>query len=164
MEIWFVSFVGGIIGSVFMDITEYQISKFGISSGVKGSYVGRWVHGILHGVFYHKNISQSQAVNNEDRIGQVFHFIVGGGGVALFYPVFIMIFNLNISSDHIIQSLIFGLLTSLLPWVILMPSFGWGFFGSKAPEDSKPVLSPILSHVLYGLGIGITFIFYYELI
>lgn len=78
MEIFLVSFIGGIIGSVFMDITELQISKFGISSGVKGAYIGRWFHGILGGIFMHKDISKTKSIQNKDRIGQIFHFIIGG--------------------------------------------------------------------------------------
>jgi len=161
LEIWLVSFIGGIVGSVFMDMTEAQMSKLGISSGVKGTYIGRWVKGVLGGVFHHQDIAQSQPVKNEAGIGQIFHFIVGGGVVALFYPVFIM--SIGISTNHLMMSLIFGLLTSVLPWFILMPSFGWGFFGSKAPPGSRPVLSPILSHIPYGFGIGITVIIFYEI-
>ena len=162
MEILLVSFIGGIVGSVFMDITEAKMSKLGISSGVKGTYIGRWVQGILGGVFHHQDIAKSQPVKNEARIGQIFHFVVGGGVVALFYPVFLSVIDFGFSSNHLMMSLVFGLFTSVLPWFILMPSFGWGLFGSKAPVGSRPVLSPILSHIPYGLGIGITFIMFYE--
>jgi len=61
---------------------------------------------------------------------------------------------------HIPLSLLFGLLTCVLPWFILMPAIGKGVFGHKMPADKKPLLAPILSHIAYGLGIGITLIFY----
>jgi len=162
LEIFLVSFIGGIIGSVFMDITELQISKFGISSGVKGAYIGRWFNGILDGVFMHKDISKTKSIKNEDCIGQIFHFIIGGGMVALLYPVFLNIIGLETSTNHLLLGSVFGLLTSLFPWFILMPSFGWGLFGSKTPFKSKPIISPIISHVPFGLGIGLTFVLYYE--
>ena len=164
MEIFLVSFLGGIIGSVFMDVTELQISKLGISSGVKGAYIGRWFHGILNGVFMHKDISKTKSVKNEERIGQLFHFIIGGGVVALLYPVLLIIIGLETSTNHLLLGSIFGLLTSLFPWFILMPSFGWGMFGAKTPFKSKPILSPIISHVPFGLGIGLTLVLYYEVI
>jgi len=164
LEIFLVSFLGGIIGSVFMDVTELQISKLGISSGVKGAYIGRWFHGILNGVFMHKDISKTKSVKNEERIGQLFHFIIGGGVVALLYPVLLIIIGLETSTNHLLLGSIFGLLTSLFPWFILMPSFGWGMFGAKTPFKSKPILSPIISHVPFGLGIGLTLVLYYEVI
>ena len=164
MEIWLVAFIGGILGSVFMDITEVQMSKRGISSGVKGAYIGRWFYGILGGVFMHKDIAKTKPINNEARIGQLFHFIIGGGAVALLYPVFLIIIGFETISNHLLLSSIFGLLTSVFPWFILMPSFGWGLFGTKAPVGSKPIISPIVSHIAFGLGIGATFMLYYKII
>lgn len=162
MEIWLISFIGGLIGSILMDITELQISKIGISSGVKGAYIGRWFHGILNGVFIHQDISKTKSIKNEKRIGQLFHFIIGGGAVALLYPVFINIIGLESSTNHLLLGSVFGLLTSLFPWFILMPSFGWGLFGSKTPFESKPIISPLISHVPFGFGIGLTYVLYYE--
>jgi len=164
LEIWLVSFVGGIIGSIFMDVTELQISKVGISSGVKGAYIGRWFHGILGGIFIHQDISKTKPIKNEERIGQLFHFIIGGGAVALLYPVFLIIIGLETSTNHLILGSLFGLLTSLFPWFILMPSFGWGLFGSKTPFESKPIISPLISHVPFGFGIGLTYVLYYEIL
>lgn len=156
------SFIGGIIGSIFMDITELQMSKVGISSGVKGAYIGRWFHGILNGVFIHQDISKTKPIKNEERIGQLFHFIIGGGAVALLYPVFLSIIGLESSTNHLILGSVFGLLTSLFPWFILMPSFGWGLFGSKTPFESRPIISPVISHIPFGLGIGLTYVLYYD--
>ena len=164
MEIWLVSFIGGLVGSVLMDITEAKMAKFNIGSGVTGAYIGRWVHGLFTGHFVHKNIADAQPVKNEGRIALAFHFIVGGGVVALFYPVFLLIFGFEASANHLFLATFFGLLTSVLPWFILMPSFGWGVFGLKAPSGARPILSPILSHIPYGFGIGLTLAAYYAVV
>ena len=156
-----VSFVGGFVGSVFMDITETKMAKFGIASGVTGAYIGRWVKGIFSGILIHQNIADTSPAKNEVRIGQVFHVVVGGGVVALFYPLFLEVIGFNGSLSHLILATVFGLITSVLPWFILMPSFGWGIFGSKAPNWARPVISPVLSHIPYGFGIGLTLVTYY---
>jgi len=161
MEIWLISFIGGFVGSVFMDITETRMAKIGISSGVTGAYIGRWASGLIKGVFFHQNILNSVPVQNEIRIGQVFHFVVGGGVVALFYPLFLEFATFNEPFNHLLSATVFGLITSVLPWFILMPSFGWGLFGSNAPQGARPVISPVLSHIPYGFGIGLTVITYY---
>lgn len=146
-----------------MDITELLISKFGVSSGVKSAYIGRWFHGILGGVFIHQDISKTKSIKNEERMGQLFHFLAGGGAVALLYPAFLYIIGLETTANPLLLGSIFGLLTSLFPWFILMPSFGWGLFGAKTPFKSQPIISPIISHIPFGLGIGLTFVVYYDI-
>lgn len=158
------SFLGGFVGSVFMDFTEAKISKLGISSGVSGAYIGRWAKGVLSGKLIHQDIRKVSRVKNEVRIGQVFHFVIGGGVVALFYPIFLEVIGFAGSSNHLTLATIFGLATSVLPWFVLMPAFGWGIFGSKSPKGTKPVISPVLSHIAYGFGIGLTLVIYYAVI
>jgi hypothetical protein len=163
LEIWLVSFIGGFVGSVLMDITESKMAKFGISSGVTVAYIGRWAKGLINGVYIHENIANVAPVHNEVRTGLVFHFVAGGGVVALFYPVFLLVIGFDDSSSHLALATIFGLFTSGLPWFILMPSFGWGIFGLKAPAGSRPVISPMISHIPYGFGIGLTLVTYYAI-
>lgn len=163
MEIVLVAFIGGVVGSLFMDMAELKMAKFGIRSGVKAKYIGRWVLGVSAGVLKHRDIVKSQSIKNEVEIGQVFHFLVGGGVVALFYPVFISVFGLDDGHNHLITATIYGFLTCCLPWFILMPCFGWGLFGMRAPAKSKPVISPVIAHVFYGFGIGVTFFIFYSL-
>ena len=146
-----------------MDIAEAKMSKFGINSGVTGEYIGRWVNGLTNGVVRHKNIADTAPTKNEIRIAQIFHFVVGGGVVALFYPLFIEVIGLGSSTSHLLLATIYGLITCVLPWFILMPSFGWGLFGVNAPSSSKTVISPILSHIPYGFGIGLTLVTYYAI-
>lgn len=166
MEIWLVSFFGGFVGSLLMDITEARLGKLGISSGVTGTYIGRWVYSLTKGTFRHENIMNVPPVKNEMKLALVFHFVVGGGIVALFYPLFLLALGigLNETVNHFLFATLFGLATSFLPWFVLMPSFGWGLFGSKAPNGSRPIISPILSHISYGFGIGLTVFTYYLLI
>jgi hypothetical protein len=57
--------------------------------------------------------------------------------------------------NHLISSLLWGLATVLLPWFILFPGFGWGFFGVRAPNNVRSFISPMVEHLFYGLGLGI---------
>lgn len=157
------SFIGGFVGSVLMDVTESKRAKFGISSGVTGAYIGRWVDGLMKGILIHQNIVDAKPVKHEIRIASIFHFVVGGGVVALFYPVFLLISGLDNVSSHLFLATIFGFLTCVLPWFILMPSFGWGVFGLKAPSGSKTIIAPVLSHIPYGFGIGLTLVVYFAI-
>ena len=158
-----VAFIGGLFGAVLMDLIESFMARFGISSGVSAGYIGRWVYGILDGVFVHQDIRSTDPKDNEKRLGQIFHFIIGGGVVGLFYPVFLMLVVPAEPINHLLMATLFGLITCVLPWFILLPSFGWGWFGNKTPFKSQPLISPILSHLPYGFGIGLSFVIYYSL-
>ncbi len=109
---------------------------------------------MFHGHFLHENILESSPARNEARVGLICHYITGGS-VALLYPAYFLVFNLPLPEDHLIPGLVFGLATVLLPWLVLYPPFGWGFFGVRAPVKSRPLIAPTIEHVLYGLGIGI---------
>lgn len=154
MEIMMWAFLGGVIGAVLMDITETYSAKVGISSGVNIALVGRWFLSLLRGQIVHTNILDSKRYTHEAKAGWVFHFVVGGGGVALIYPLFFQITGLPFPDNHLLGGLVFGLATSLLPWLVLLPSFGWGLFGRRGPQGSNALLASILSHAPYGLGVG----------
>jgi len=160
LESYYIAFVAGTVGAFFMDMAEFKLARVGYSSGVTADYIGRWVYGLFKARWVHRDIRKTEPVHGEVQIGMAFHFIVGGGVVALLYPWFINFVELETLSEHLVTGIVYGLATSLLPWFILMPALGWGWFGSKTPFESEPVITPLLSHIAYGLGIGFTFVLY----
>ncbi len=146
-----VGYAGGIVGAVVMDIAETLAARRGISSGVNVALVGRWSLALGRGVFRHDDIRRSPAHANEIAAGWLFHFFVGGGGVALLLPL-----TLHALPASPLPYLGFGLATSLLPWFILLPSFGWGIAGRRGPPGSNALLASTLSHIPYGAGIWLT--------
>lgn len=156
MDLMIWAFLGGIVGAVLMDITEAGAARLGITSGVNVALVGRWFLGLLRGRWAHHDIRRSAPEAHEVRAGWAFHFLIGGGGVALLYPLFFQAAGLALPAHHVLGGLAFGLATSLLPWFILLPSFGWGLFGARGPEGSNAIVASALSHIPYGLGVGVT--------
>jgi hypothetical protein len=154
VEIWILAFLGGLVGAVLMDITETYAARIGITSGVTIALVGRWCLSLMRGRFFHSDILNTRPHPQEVRAGWAFHFLIGGGGVALLYPLFFLATGLSYPASHLVGGLLFGLATSLLPWFILLPGFGWGVFGRRGPTGSNALLASMLSHVPYGLGIG----------
>ncbi len=110
--------------------------------------------GFLHGQFVHENIKESATVKNEKAVGWAFHYVTGGV-VALTYPAIFLGFNIAMPGNNLIPGLIWGLVTGLLPWLILFPGFGWGPFGARSLGNVRPLLSPAVEHSIYGLGLGI---------
>ena len=108
------------------------------------------------GKFVHVNIQETEALKHEVNAGKFFHYIVAGGGIALLYPVYLYVFNIGFDVNHIAYAMIYGFLTNVFPWFWMMPSFGWGVFGLNKPTKSNTILSPSISHIMYGVGMGIT--------
>lgn len=100
MEILAWAFLGGVVGAVLMDVTETYAAKVGITSGVNIALVGRWFLSLLRGQFAHANILGSKAFTSEVKAGWAFHFLVGGGGVALMYPFFFHVTGLPFPNNH----------------------------------------------------------------
>ncbi len=146
-------FFGGVLGALLMDIAEALLARRGITSGVNVALVGRWARSLLQGRILHSDIRHSASYRHEVIAGWLFHFIIGGGTVALLFPLaWVVMADTSLPSSPL-PYLLFGLTTSALPWFILLPSFGWGWGGYHGPEGSKALLASPLSHLPYGLGI-----------
>ena len=154
MNAFVLAFLGGILGAVLMDITETAMASVGIRSGVSVALVGRWFLGLTRGRLAHADIQASPTLQREAGLGWAFHFLIGGGGVALIYPAVLLFLGLPSPTQFILGGLLFGLVTSLLPWFVLLPAFGWGWFGRRGPRGANALLASPLSHIPYGLGVG----------
>lgn len=153
MNTYVLAFLGGIVGAVLMDITESIAARIGLTSGVNVALVGRWALGLTRGQWRHGDIARSPERLGEVRAGWAFHYLVGGG-VALMYAAFVRYAGLNVPTQHLWGGVMFGAATSLLPWLVLLPAFGWGWFGRHGPPGSNALLASAVSHIPYGLGVG----------
>lgn len=157
MDMLALAFFGGIVGAVLMDLTETVAARFGLTSGVNVALVGRWATGLARGQLRHADIRATQALPGEARMGWAFHLLAGGGGVALLYPLVLQGTGIAPPGGHLAGGLLFGLATSLLPWCVLLPSLGWGWFGRRGPGGARAWLAGLVSHGPYGLGVGAVF-------
>lgn len=148
------AYLGGIVGAVLMDITESLAARAGLTSGVNVALVGRWTVGLMHGQWAHADIARSPSQPGEVPLGWAFHLLIGGGGVALLYAAFVHQAGIDVPTHHLWGGVMFGAVTSLLPWLVLLPAFGWGWFGRRGPRGSNALLASTVSHIPYGLGVG----------
>ena len=151
MNSFVLAYAGGIAGAVLMDLTEKLAARAGVTSGVSVALVGRWSWGLLHGQWAHADIARSPAWPGEVRMG----FLIGGGAVALLLAAALPAMGAQHPAHLILAGVLFGLLTSLLPWLVLLPAFGWGWFGRRGPPGANALVASPLSHIPYGLGVGV---------
>jgi len=156
-ELFFWSFVGGLVGALFLDIASSGVQKLSGGSAAlidRWGLVGRWCLGMFNRRFVYKNISQASPLKNENSAGWFFHYLIGGG-VGFMYPIFYLASNVPMPENHLISGLLFGLVTVILPWCIMFPAFGMGFFGIRASNNTVRLIKTTIIHISYGLGFGI---------
>ncbi len=159
MELLFWSIVGGIVGTLFMDIADKFMARVNFTTGAACGgprALGRWALGMVGGRIVHKNILESSSVKNEVPVGWIFHYALGAV-IALTYPALYLVLNVSMPGNHLGPGLLWGLATAVLPWFTNFPGFGWGFFGLRAPKGMRPLMAPAFAHTCYGLGVGIVF-------
>ncbi len=157
MELLIWSIVGGIVGTVFMDIADKLMERANFTQGAACGgprALGRWFLGMLNGRFIHENIIESSPVKNEVFAGWIFHYVLGAS-VALTYPLSYFVLDVPMPANHLLPGLMWGLATTVLPWFTNFPGFGWGVFGVKAPKGMRSLLAPAIGHACYGLGLGL---------
>ncbi len=154
MNSFVLAYVGGLVGAILMDITEALAARAGLTSGVNVALVGRWALGLLRGQWMHANIACSPVRAGEVRAGWAFHLLIGGGGVALLYAAWLQAAGWTLPAHRLWGGVAFGAFTSLLPWLLLLPAFGWGWCGRRGPPGSNALLASTVSHLPYGLGVG----------
>lgn len=148
-------YLAGLIGSLGMDLISPLASRLGFTTGVTMPLIGRWFIGLFAGNFMHADIRDRSPHKHEEIIGWLFHYLIGGGAVALLFMPWLWINGTTQLPTTPLPYLLFGLATSTLPWLILMPSYGWGLFGHRAPAGCKPLIASPLNHIGYGIGIWV---------
>lgn len=146
-------YLAGLVGSVGMDLISPLAERMGYRTGVTIPLIGRWFIGLWHGEIGHADISRTPPRPYESLTGWLFHYLIGGGAVALLFLPLLWLCDYAALPLGPLPWFAFGLFTSLLPWLLLMPAFGWGLFGRRAPEGARPLIASPLNHLGYGLGL-----------
>lgn len=156
VELFYWALLGGLVGTVMMDVVGWIAGKLKIAWGGCGgsAAIGRWSLGVLHGQLVHENINESDTFQYEKAVGLICHYVIGGT-LALSYPAVYFGFGIAMPGNNLIPCLIWGFVTALLPWLVLFPGFGWGLFGGRSPGNVRPLIAPAIEHSIYGLGLGI---------
>ena len=74
-------------------------------------------------------------------------------GIVLAGIYLLLELKVPIIRDQLWMALIFGLITVLLPWLWLYPSIGIGFLASKTPKKSPYIVTSLINHTDFGLGL-----------
>lgn len=139
--------------TAFMDIVALvQNRLFGIPS-LNYAMVGRWFGHLLGGAFIHRPIGKSRPIRGEAALGWIAHYLIGVAFAAMFL---VLVGAGWLSRPALMPALVFGVMTVLVPFLVLQPGMGAGIAARKLPEPNAARLRSLFAHFSFGLGLWIT--------
>ncbi|UIR54921.1 DUF2938 domain-containing protein [Sphingobacterium sp. SRCM116780] len=112
--------------------------------------VGRWIGHFKHGVFSHRTILQAENIKGERIIGWIAHYLIG----ISFAFLLLLIWGVAwVYKPTFLPALAIGVLTTIAPWFMMQPAFGFGIAASKTPNPSQARFRSLKAHTIYGIGL-----------
>jgi hypothetical protein len=149
----------GVGATLAIDLWVSFLKPFKIKS-LDYRYVGRWVGNIPKGKFFHNKIQDTPAVPHELIIGWTVHYLIG----ITFAFILVVVYGISwLDNPTFLPAIIIGLITSIAPFFIMQPAFGFGIASSKLPNPNLLRLKSLGTHLIYGLGLYVSAILLNEI-
>jgi hypothetical protein len=111
--------------------------------------VGRWLLYMPEGTFKHSNIVSTPQKSTECTVGWIAHYMIG----ITFAIAFVAFVGNNwLQHPTPIPTIIFGIVTVLMPFFIMQPAFGLGVAASKTSNPAQARIRSLLNHTVFGVG------------
>ncbi len=155
MDFTFHIIIVGLLSCLVMDVWQRLLKlTYGINPS-DWKIIGRWfIYLVLKQKVYNPNIENEEPYENELLIGWIFHYFIG---IVYSLGFFILMKVYNIFEANLIDGLIFGLVTLVIPWFFMLPVLGKGFLALNTPRPFFISSLSIWSHVAIGVAIGLFF-------
>jgi len=111
--------------------------------------VGRWVVGIPRGRFQLRAEPAASHVAYELPLGWLAHYAIG----VCYAFIYLVILQIAYNPPSLLSAAMFGLVTVLAPWLILLPGLGKGWFGSATPKPNMTRFLNVVTHLVFGVGL-----------
>ncbi len=140
----------GVVATAFMDLWQRLLRLVTGLPAANWGLVGRWFVHALRGRLMHDPIASAPAVRDEVRIGWIFHYAVG----VVYGVVYVMLLRHGLEIEpSLLNGLVFGVLSVVVPWFFFMPAMGAGLLARKTPAPLTACLQALASHTVFGLGL-----------
>jgi hypothetical protein len=84
------------------------------------------------------------------RFGWGFHYVVGIAYAALYLAITRLVLA---SGPTLITALVFAIALLVVPWFVMQPALGLGFFAARTPHPSVTRIISISGHAAFGVGL-----------
>ena len=140
--------VVGIIATLATDLWLWLPQIVGVPPA-NWALVGRWVAWMPRGVFVHR-IAATPSIRGELVIGWGFHYAVGIAYAVLYLAISRLVLA---SGPTLISTLVFAIALLVVPWFVMQPALGLGFFAAKTPHPNVTRIISISGHAAFGVGL-----------
>ena len=147
----------GIGSCVIFDLWQRIFQRFTSIPPSNWTIVGRWFIGLIsNGRLIANQLSEQPEAKHETPVGWIIHY-----GVGIFYAyVFAVLVQIQLIKPTIIDGLLFGIASVVVPWLFFMPALGIGILANRAPNPRLECALALMMHSIFGLSLGVGFSFW----
>ena len=154
-HVFIVGLIVGLLATLTMDVVAVIALRLGIAGrGPRRTgpdLIGRWIGYLLQGKFRHTDVLQTPPLRGELLLGFIAHYSIG---IALTF-VYLGLSVVGHGRPTVLNAILYGVATTVLPWFIMFPSQGMGWLGRDAPGDAHLARVSLFNHLVFGLGIAL---------
>jgi Protein of unknown function (DUF2938) len=142
----------GLVATLTLDVLTLGALKLHLVAPLPPSLIGRWFTSVARARPFHADIARAAPVDHEVAIAFPVHYAIG---ITLALVYLATASWLGLSPRGAAPAVAFGIATSVLPWLLMFPSMGYGFFGAHGPAGTRLFASSLLTHTFYGVGLWV---------
>jgi hypothetical protein len=102
------------------------------------------------GRFMHASIVDAPKMDSECTVGWIAHYVIGTAYALVFVAI---VSGSWLAQPTLIPALLFGIVSVLVPYLIMQPAFGLGIAASKTPQPTRARLRSLMAHTSFGVGL-----------
>ncbi len=141
--------VTGVVSTLAMDVVAVVGAALRV---MKIPAYGRWFLYGLRGTFRHADIDKAAPLRGENTLMLPLHYVAG---ILLATSYLLLLDGLHLGAGNFWLATAFGAASSLIPFLLMLPSMGYGLFGLRHAHDFFWFRQILLMHVAWGVGLGI---------
>ena len=142
--------VVGLGATLFMDAWAIFLKRAFSVPSANYCLVGRWLSHMPQGTFVHPSIAGAPQKRFECTVGWVAHYVIG----AMYALLFVAIVSGDwLARPTLLPPIVFGVVSVLVPYLIMQPAFGLGIAAAKAPQPAQAKLRSLMAHTAFGVGL-----------
>jgi hypothetical protein len=141
----------GVGACIVFDLWQRLFAMFTGIPPSNWAMVGRWLLGVMAGQgVIAPDLAARPARRNEAMAGWALHYVVAVGYAVLYAGLM----QLGWLHAGLVDGLIFGLVSVVVPWFFFMPALGNGMMARLAPNPPLACAVALVMHAVFGLALG----------
>lgn len=139
----------GVVATALADGWQQLQRPLTSISPANWAITGRWVLGFRHGRLVDHGIAGRAPIAGEAAAGWLFHYVIGIAYAALYLGYHV----LTATPPSLSSGIVFGVLTTAAPFLLMKPAMGSGLFGLRVANPWPGLFLTTTTHIVFGAGL-----------